>query len=156
MDKVLRNISNYVVGKDLQVIDTVTGEIVTPLNSGEIRLETDEEMHLPLVGKTINLVRRFTTGQLKKLYEQSDTYAGATQVPNNATTATESPKLDATQREMQRNEDENATDCNDATQRYSIDGVIYATLSEASKALGVNKSTIKRRLDNGKEGYLYV
>lgn len=161
MYKTLRNISNYIVGEDLQVINTITGEVVTPLDSGEIKLQTDEEMYLPTKDKTIKLVRRFTLEQIRKLYDQSDAIVDNATETDKLDTKTDKLELFSGQVEENGQVSERTSSETDKLVQgkltsVSINGQVYNSLNEASKALGVGRNTIKRRIDSGKDGYSYV
>ena len=139
---IVNHLSSYQLD-EANILDVSTGEIVQPNYNGQYLLQTDELCHLPRLGKTIKLKRRFTREQLNKMIEQSGTpVAKEVEHPQNGTEKTEqSVKVEQILEE-------------NGTGQYSVNGTVYNSLRDVSKELGTPTTTLKRWFDSGKEGYI--
>lgn len=142
--RINKNIPNYLLQGDEVIVNMLTGELEQKINRSEYRLETAETVFLETKGKTIKLVRRFTDEQIKKLYDQGETYKEVSKKPEKTKVSQVSqvdlnavkPTIDTKVSQSVSNE----------TAGIYINETRYDSLRQASDILDMSKDTISRRI----------
>jgi len=145
--KINKNLSRYILDEDGSVFLKSDG---TPVEKekGQFKLVTDEKFKSSLTGKTSNIVRRFTTEQIVKIWNDKESdpvevFEQKQKMPK------DNPKVELTsnfEKAIEEVAEENEF-------KFEILGKKYRNMTDASKVLNVSSNTIKNRIKKGVEGY---
>ena len=122
-------LSSYAISEQGRVIELDTMDFVQLTSQDNYKLLTDEEVYLETKNKTIKLWRRFTVEDIIKMYNSPKAKPFSESPTSSITIGTSAP----------------------------LNAQVYKSISEASAQLGINRRTIKKRLDDPlNTDYIYL
>lgn len=133
MLRINKHLPSYALEASGTAILRETGEVIEPINKTETRLTSVETVFLETKNKVINIVRRFTTDQLIRLYNEGVDITEVSEKPEKTKPQT---RTDVSKKGFAKNE----------TATIVVNDKKYSSLRQASEDLQISKDVISKRI----------